>query len=171
MLSRLARLLLALSSLAPVALTWAIADYGRSGFDVRQVYACVLAGALVIACAAILRVAERSLGSVSFVAAELKPVDNEVVAFIFAYLFPVVAPVDGVSAWGQGFVIIILAIVLAFSNAFTFNPVLTLFGYRFYEIKSTSGISYLLISKSDITDLRRVQRVGQLSRYLLLHIR
>ncbi len=170
MLSSFAKFLFALASLSPVALTWAVADYGKSGFRQEQVVA-LGAGALVaLICWLVLKGAERSLTKVSFGLVEIKAVDNEVVAFIVTYLFPLTAPAENVSLYSQLFVLTILAFVLSTSNAFTFNPLLTLMKYHFYEAKCSNGISYILLAKKDITDVRQVTHVGRLSKNLMLHL-
>ncbi|ODP31558.1 hypothetical protein [Pandoraea sp. ISTKB] len=170
MLSGFAKFLLALTALSPVALTWAIADYSRNGFNRDQLFTISISIFLAIGCAVLLRVSGKKLTKVTFTVEELKAVDNEVVAYIVTYLFPLVAPATDISLLAQGFVLALLALVLSTSNAFTFNPVLSLLGYHFYEVKCTSGVSYLLLSRNDITDVRVVKKVGRLSRHLMLDL-
>lgn len=171
MLSGFARFLFALAAISPVALIWAIVDTERRGvMDDRQAAVVVLALMIALACWALLNYCKRSLTKVSFPVSEIKAVDNEVVAYIVTYLFPLVAPSDGIGLIGQGAIVLVLGIVLATSNAFTFNPVLTLLGYRFYEAKTEAGITYLLVSKSDITDVKSVKSVGLISTHLVLQI-
>ena len=170
MISGFYRFLFALSSLAPVALTWAIADVDKNGVSIRQAVAILLALGLLLVCYLVLRTAHRASGKISFSITDIKAVDNEVVAYIVTYLFPLVAPADGVGTTSLVFVFLLLAVVMATSNAFTFNPLLTLLHYRFYEVRCTSGVTYLLLSKTDISDLKQVKNVGKLSRHLVLHL-
>lgn len=171
MISGFYRFLFALSSLAPVALTWAIADVDKNGFALRQAYAIAIAVGLLVICYGVLSTAHRSSTRVSFAVTDIKAVDNEVVAYIVTYLFPLIAPADGVGVTSLIFVFLLLAIVMATSNAFTFNPLLTILQYRFYEVRCTSGVTYLLLSKHDISDLKQVASVGRLSRHLVLHLK
>lgn len=170
MLSTVAKLLLALTAMSPVALTWAIADYGKQGYSPDQITVVGIAAILALLCLLILRTGTRSLTKVSFSIEEIKAVDNEVVAYIVTYLFPLVAPANDLSLPAQFFVLALLAFVLSTSNAFTFNPILSVLGYHFYEVKCTTGVSYLLLSRSDITDVRMVQKVGRLSKHLMLDL-
>lgn len=169
-LSSIARLLLALAAISPIALTWAVADFGRRGYSPQQLFAVAAAVGLAVACMGVLRIGRRSLTRVSFSVQELKAVDNEVVAYIVTYLFPLVAPSAEISVYAQVLVIVLLAMVLATSHAFTFNPILSLFGYHFYEVKCSSGVSYLLLSRNDITDVKMVRYVGRLSKHLMLDL-
>jgi hypothetical protein len=86
------------------------------------------------------------------------------------YLFPLLAPAADISVLSQVFVFLVLALVLSTSHAFTFNPILTFAGYHFYEAECSSGVTYLLLSKNDITDVKVVQKVGRLSRHLVLDL-
>ncbi len=167
MLRGFARLLLAFAALSPVALTWAISDYGRGGFSQEQGIVLFCAAMLAWICYLVIHQATRRLARISFVVNEVRAVDNEVVGYIVTYLFPLISPAE-VNGASLGFVLLVLAVVLSASHAFTFNPLLTLLGYHFYEVKCASGISYLLMSKSDITDVKQVRRVSKISNYLML---
>jgi hypothetical protein len=112
----------------------------------------------------------KRLTRISFAVAEVKAVDNEVVAYVVAYLFPLIAPAQSVDYITFGFVLMVLALVLSSAHAFTFNPLLTLFGYHFYEVKSSAGVSYILLSKQDVTDVKQVNSVGKLTNYLMLDL-
>jgi small neutral amino acid transporter SnatA (MarC family) len=168
MLSTFARLLLAFAALSPVALTWVIVDYGRRGFSQDQIAILLAALALAAICYWILILAERRLTRISFSVEEVKAVDNEVVGYIVTYLFPLIAPAGSINGASLLFVLLVLAFVLSAAHAFTFNPLLTIFGYHFYEVKCRTGVSYLLISKSDITDIKQIATVSRISNYLVL---
>lgn len=170
MLSQLARLLLALTALSPVAFTWAIASYGAGGFKWDQVQIIFCASMLAVICALVIAAASRRLNRISFSVQEVKAVDNEVVAYIVTYLFPLIAPAQTVNSLGLLFVMLILAAVLSTAHAFTFNPLLTIFGYHFYEVKCSTGVTYLLMSKGNITDVKKVAQVGRISHYLMLDL-
>lgn len=170
MLGAFAKFLLALSALSPVAFVWAIADYSRNGYQINQVSALIGAVLLAVICMLLLHAARKMLNEISFKAEEIKSVDNEVVSYVVTYLFPLVAPATGVSIEAQFAVFAILAYVLSTSNAFTFNPILNALGYHFYEVKSSSGVSYLLLSKSEITDVKSVNKVGRITKHLMLDL-
>lgn len=170
MLRGLARLLLAFGALSPVAVTWVIADYGRRGYDRDQIVVIFCAAMLALVCFLVLTAAARQLTKVSFSIEEIRAVDSEVVAYVVTYLFPLVAPTETVNSLSLGFVFLLLAIVLSSAHAFTFNPLLTVLGYHFYEVKCSTGVSYLLISKGDISDVKQVDAVVRLSKFLVLDI-
>jgi hypothetical protein len=170
MLSVFAKLLLAMSALSPVTFTWAIADYSRNGYRKEQLIALAATLILAIVSWSVLQLGSRSLTKITFNVEELKAIDNEIVAYIVTYLFPLVAPSEDISLPAQAAVLLILAVVLATSNAFTFNPILSFIGYHFYEVKCSTGVSYLLLSRSDLTDVKTIKKVGRLSKHLMLDL-
>lgn len=170
MLSGIAKFLLALTALSPAALTWAIADFSKRGYQPSQMIVLAAALSLILSCMVLLRHAGKALTRISFTVQTIKAVDNEVVAYVVTYLFPLVAPAADVSVLSQLFVLLVLAIVLSTSHAFTFNPILTFVGYHFYEAQASTGVTYLLLSKNDITDVRSVKEVGRLSKHLVLDL-
>jgi hypothetical protein len=170
MLGAFARFLFALAALSPVAITWVIATSRDHGFGREQVVVLSGAALMALVCYLVLREARQRLGAVSFEIQEVKAMDNEVVAYVVAYLFPMIAPSGSIDYLSFGFVLLVLAAVLSSAHAFTFNPVLTLFGYHFYEVKCKSEVSYLLLSRSDITDVKQVDSVGRLTNYLMIDL-
>jgi hypothetical protein len=170
MLSSTARFIFSLAALSPVALTWAIADFGQRGWQLSQgiIFFCALLLALI--CGLVLLDARRRLTRISFAVVEVKAVDNEVVAYVVAYLFPLVTPAPLLHSYSLIFIFALLAVVMSSSHAFTFNPLLTLMGYHFYEVKCSSGVSYLVLSKRDVTDVKLIRSVGRLSNFLMLDL-
>ena len=161
-----ARLLLALSSLSPVLITWVIVNFCANGFRWFQVVLLAVALFLVFICYILVSYLMRSLGHVSINVISVKSIDNEAVSYIIAYLFPLISP--GSDAVLFISVFLFLAFIMYASNAFTFNPILTLFGLHFYEIQSKSGVSYILLSVNDITDVNKIKKVIRLSGHVML---
>lgn len=67
--------------------------------------------------------------------------------------------------------IILGAVVLWMMSAIPPHPMLRIFGYRFYKIKSASGVVYTLISRRDIPDPGEVKSVKRISGAMLMEIR
>ncbi|MDZ7815507.1 MAG: hypothetical protein U5N86_05735 [Planctomycetota bacterium] len=80
--------------------------------------------------------------------------DKEILAFLLAYLLPFLSSDDMAfkGEWITGaYILVIIFWVIAHAGAFHFNPVMGLLGYHFYSIKDSNNVSYLLISKKQIT--------------------
>ncbi|MDF3982898.1 hypothetical protein P3W23_12950 [Luteibacter sp. PPL554] len=170
MLSTLARLLLALTALSPVVLTWALADLGRNGIALSQVSAGAIAALFAAMCWLILRGSQRVLTQISFAATEVKAIDNEAIAFVLTYLVPLLSPTDNTSYVALCLVFILLAFLLSFTHAFTFNPLLAVLGFHFYEVKSSANVTYLVLSRAKLTSPDSIKRVARLSNFLLLDL-
>lgn len=169
MLNGFLKLLLALTAVSPVSLTWAVADYSRNGFKPLQCYAVIGGVLLVLLCYLIIRIAKARTTLISFEASSVKTMDNEVVAYVVTYLFPLVTPVGEVSVTAQLLILLMIVFLLSTAHAFTFNPVLSILGYHFYEVESKAGVSYILLSDKTLTDVRSINSVGRLSSFLLIH--
>jgi hypothetical protein len=58
--------------------------------------------------------------------------------------------------------------VLWTTHALHVNPVLGLIGFHFYEVETQEGVTYLLITKRTINNLKGVTSVVQLTEYGIL---
>lgn len=171
MLGYLAKGLLVGTSLAPILITWAYADYLNAGFQGRQVAFLVATLGCVILCALILGEARKRLPRSSIEVVSVRPADTEVVGFVIAYLFPLAfATADTLDTRLLVFVVLLIAFIVWTTNAFNFNPLMTALRYHFYEVEAANRVTYLVLSKSDIVRTRDVSRVAQLTNYVLLDV-
>lgn len=169
MLSRFAKLLLVATSLAPILVTWAFADWREHGASIAQLSAVVVALLLVVLCALLIRGARRLLGEIQFAASAIKTADSEVVGFIVAYLLPLVSAGSGrFDPILLVFIMLLLGLIVWSSNAYSVNPLLSLFGYHFYEVTNTDGVTFLFLARRELQSVNDVTSVKQLSRYVLL---
>lgn len=169
MLSRFAKFLLVASSLAPVLITWAFADWRQYGFAPRQASAVILAIGLAVICRLILIEAHRRFGPARFTATELRTADSDMVGFVVAYLLPLVGVATGDLDYALLlFVMALIGLIVWSANAYSVNPLLALFGFHFYEVSNADGVSFLFLSKRDLRSTREISTVVQLTRYVLL---
>jgi len=66
------------------------------------------------------------------------------------------------------FVAVIFFFIVYNSHAYHFNPLLGLFGYHFFEVTIEGDITYVLITRQNITDCKAVSQVVQLTEYMIL---
>ena len=96
---------------------------------------------------------------------ETKNIDKEPLGFLLAYLWPFMTqPIEFTeNIWV--FIAVIFVFVVCFyqSSAFIFNPVLTLLGYHFYEIKVGKRVKTFLISKKIFSLEKNTLRICELS--------
>lgn len=169
MLNAVAKLLLVLTSFAPVLLTYGFATYLNSGVT-AAVFALVgLTALLVVLCLLIIRAARHQLEHLPFPISSVKSADSEIVGFMIAYLLPLISAADStVSLPLMTFVLILFLVVVWTSNAYHVNPLLGIFGYHFYEVTTESGVTYLLMTRRSIRNSKSVSTVVQLTTYIVL---
>lgn len=169
-MNRFYKLLFAATSMAPITGAYAINQF-RDGQVMWGASFIVLGLSLTLICWAVLAFAARNQQTEPLHVVEVELADKEILAFLIAYLLPVLSresfdilanPLSGF------FVLFILLLCVYNSNAFHFNPLLAMVGYHFYEVKTESGIPYMLITRHIIRDKNYATLVKELSTYVYL---
>jgi len=166
-LSRLAMLLLVLTSLAPVLLVQC-----ATLLPDEPVRAAAWGGAALLfagSCAGLLAYAGRRGEVVTFVIAKSKTLDKEAVAFLVTYALPLLAQKEHVIRPYAMISFLLLAVIVLYRlQVAHVNPLLALVGYRFFEVSPKSGETALLITKD--LDANGSHRVVQLTRHIWLGV-
>ncbi len=80
----------------------------------------------------------------------VKPTDKDVLAFLMAYLLPLLGK-DAI-AFGKPiiatYIYALIFLAIYHSNSFHFNPLLSMLGFHFYEIQTVPGYSAILLSRN-----------------------
>ena len=165
MLNFFAKSLLVSTSLSPVLGGVAVSQFERGQPWTSWIWWLAVAILLVAFCWALLRYAEKNAQKQLFCIKEFERKDQEMLAFLFIYLLPFVRSEDSTfaSEWLTSmYVLVIIIVAIAHAGAFHFNPVMYFFfGYRFYAVKNSHGVSNLLISKKELRRPgKNVQTVG-----------
>ena len=169
-MNRFYKLLFAATSMAPITGAYAINQF-IDGQIASGIGFIILGLSLMFICWAMLIFAARNQQTEPLYVVEVGLSDKEILAFLIAYLLPVLSrdsfdvlanPLSGF------FVLFILLLCVYNSNAFHFNPLLAMAGYHFYEVKTESGIPYMLITRNTIRDKNYATLVKELSTYVYL---
>ncbi len=171
MLNRIAKFLLVSTSLAPVLGAVAMNQFAH-GEMIRGAGWLGAGLLLVLLCWAMLRYAAKNAQKHLFHIKEFERNDKEVLAFLLAYLLPFVSQANmGFNGqWLTGaYVLAIIFLVFAHAGAFHFNPVMGLLRYHFYAVKNGDGVSYLLISKDELTRAGKDVQTVRLAHGIYLH--
>ncbi len=99
---------------------------------------------------------------------EIEPVNNEYLPIYLGYIFVSVSipnPEKGQVYW-LIFIVIYLLIVIfvTFSQSLSFNPILILFGYGYYRIKTQNGVKVFLVTCRKIDKCRNNYNFDNLSK-------
>ncbi len=149
----LAKCLLVSTSLSPVLFAVAVGQFEHCEPWTSYIWWLVVAFLLVVLCWLLLRYAAANLEKHIFHIKEFERKDQELLAFLFIYLLPFIRSenVTFASQWlTSAYILTIIIIAIAHAGAFHFNPVMRIFGYRFYAVKNGHGVSTLLISKKNL---------------------
>lgn len=153
MLNFFAKFLLVSTSLSPVFGAMAISQFERGCPWTTWIWWLAAAISLVFFCRYFLRYSVKTLGEDKLTITEFERNDFETLTFLFIYLLPFIQS-DHVTLeiqWMTAvYVITVIIVAIVYANAFHFNPVMRLFGYRFYSVKDGKGVSNLVISKTDL---------------------
>lgn len=169
MLGRPARVLLALTAVAPMSVSLAYAFIARGDnwlTAVAALAACLLLGVLS---QWIINRASRTFEDLPISIKKVKSADKEVLGFFVAYALPLIFKGDATPDFGAWAIAIgMLVFVLWSTHAFQVNPVLGLLGYHFYEVETQEGVTYLLLTRKTINNLASIKKVVQLTEYGIL---
>lgn len=172
MLNRLAKFLLVSTSLSPILGAVAVNQYalGRSWSSWFPWLAVAIL--LVLICWLLLQYAAKNAQKHRFRIEQFESSDKEVLAFLLAYLLPFISAKDMAfeGQWMTGaYILAIIFLVIAHAGAFHFNPVMGLLGYHFYGVKSSEGISQLLISRAELRQPGKEIETVRLAHNIYLH--
>jgi len=152
LLSKLAKLLLVATSLAPVLGAFAMVriSEGKSGWSVYQWF--FYAAMLLAICVLVTRFAKSNVEKEVLNIKTVRNSDKEILAFLIAYLLPLVTHDSlGIkSVATTTYVFAIIAWAVYHCNSYYFNPLLGLLGYHFYEIETVDGMPHMLLTKQTI---------------------
>ncbi|MCC9602876.1 hypothetical protein LOC67_20190 [Stieleria sp. JC731] len=173
MLSKIAKLLLVASSLAPVLAAFAVREIA-SGKPVDSTWPLLLVTvALPVICFLVIHYAKNNLERQSLHVKKIKSTDKEVLAYLIAYLLPLLAT-DVVdfrdNTLTTVFIFGMIFLAIYHSNAFHFNPLLGFVGFHFYEVVCDDDMTYLLVTNRIIRKQSGESTVVQLSDYIFFEL-
>ena len=101
----------------------------------------------VFCCIKLIDYAKKKLAPVKYKITEASAKDGEMLSNTIAYLIPMITlTIDNVNYFMLAGLVVIIIILTLLTRAVILNPVLYLFGYRYYTIKADSGMGYTLIT-------------------------
>lgn len=169
--SLLVRISLLISSFAPIVLVWGVVDFIESGLSFGW-STWVLIGIFFIFLflpPVILRLCKSNLGNETVSYQSAKILENGGEGFVGTYILPFLSNVitDHWYILMIG-IMIILTLVIWVNNSFCFNPALSLFGYKFYEVTNSKNVTFILLSRKSIIDPQSIKQVFNITDYLKL---
>lgn len=168
MLSKLAKISLVSTSIAPIFLTLWFVNFSKNWNWKEGFGYLLLAILLTLLCWILLYLSGKRLEKLKLEITSVKTTDNEMIGFILAYLLPLMDKSSVEIESRVMFVVALLFLVVITSNSYHFNPLIGFLGYHFYEVTITGGISYVLISKKSIRNYKSIKNVVHISEYMIM---
>ncbi|BET96515.1 hypothetical protein [Xenorhabdus taiwanensis] len=149
-LNKFARLALTATSVAPVCITLAYLSLIQKNHIMLGVYIAI--GVISVCfCIFILNYSIHHSEQTKKNIKTATPANKEVTNYFLTYLFPLLSTSGTFLDWKiAAFFYISLLIYVSFSEGYSFNPLLSFFGYKFYEAEDETGVSFVLITKTDL---------------------
>lgn len=171
MLSRLAKAMLVSTSFAPVLVSYSFVLFLEEKSLKIIMIPLIIAIVLAIICMCFLGKAKENMQVIDFPISSIKTADGEVLGFLAAYLLPFITLTSNqINTIILMYVFVLFFIVIWTTNSYHVNPIISLLGYHFYEVETISNITFLLITKKDLVNTSNIQKVVQLTEYMVLDI-
>lgn len=123
----------------------------------------------VIICYLTLSIAKTKLTKNRIDVKSIKTADNNLTAFILSYFLPCIDLLSKTSISIFVLIFIMLIIVFITKNTYFYNPLIKLFGYKYFEITTTKDVSYLMISKKRLINKNQINAYSQITDFVILN--
>jgi len=156
MLNISARLMLTSSAFMPLMLVLSAMEFFKTNFmlGLSLLIASVI---LVLLCCYLLKIT----------AAEIA--DKENISFVLFYFLPLLTnSFAEINLILWLLVIVILVLIYSCGYHYHFNPLFNVLGWHFYKTHTKEGITYILLTKKQITNNQETYRVKQLTEYIFI---
>lgn len=170
MFSAIIKSLLIMTSLTPICMVYAWVAISE-GYVWAPFWLLLASCVLVLVCWAVLSFGVSRLENFPFKFDSVEPADQESISFLLLYLSPLfldkIADVNFnilVPALG------VYAFLLATSYTYHFNPLISMMGWHFFKVQSSEGVTYVLLTRKKIRNVDRIEKVGQLTGYMLIDL-
>lgn len=171
MFNQLIKVLLSITALAPILLTYSFVLYLEKNSNKLIFILVIITIILILLCYSLLYFAKRKLEKIRFQPKTIKSADSNIISFIIAYLIPFISLNSSViDLKVLTFVTFIILITIFRTHGYHINPLLSVVNYHFYEVTTNNGITYILISKKTLRNVSSVKLVTEISEYTLLDI-
>lgn len=186
MFSKSLKLLFVTTAYAPILLIWwlvsiynifqiggslEIIDFGNFKFlelfnRTNLIYLFFL---LIICCWFILYLSKTKLTRNYIEIKSIKSSDLNMNILVFSYFLPCIEIYKKDSIFIYGWFLALLITIFINKGTYFYNPLMKLFGFRYYEIATKKEMTFLMISKDKIINAKDIIAYSQLTDYVILN--
>lgn len=186
MFSKLFRLVFVVTAYSPILLIWwivgiftFIGDDGKTQihnvaditfFDLKNNYWLLISFILLLAFSGIvLYLAHTKLTRNHIEVKSIKSADFNMTTLLLSYFLPCVEFYKKDTIFVVGWIVVLVIVILIIKNSYFYNPLMKLFGYRYYEIATKREVTFTMISKRKLINSKDINSYTQLTDYVILN--
>lgn len=186
MFSKLFKLTFVISAYSPILLIWWVVGVftfiDESGKTQRysitdipltnltsKYWVLILFAFLLIFCWYILHLAHTKITKNHIEVKSIKSSDFNMNTLLFSYFLPCIEFYNRDTFFIIIWIVILFIIILISKNSYYYNPILKIFGYRYYEITTQKDVSFTMISKRKLINSKDIHTYAQLTDYVILN--
>lgn len=124
---------------------------------------------LFLICYYILFLAKTKLTRNNIELKSIKSSDLNMNTLIFSYFLPCIEIYKKDEIYIIGWILILFIIILINKETYFYNPLMKIFGYRYYEVATKKEVTYLMISKQKLINTNDIKAYSQLTDYVILN--
>ena len=99
----------------------------------------------------------------------IKSADLNMNSLLLSYFYHVLNSLKKIQIFIFGWFVVLIILIVINRGTYFYNPIIKLFGYRYYEVTTNSGVVYTMISKKKLVNTNEVKRYSQLTDYVILN--
>ena len=169
MYSRLIRLFLVLTSLAPIFLSLAFVVFRGNGINKQVIVVFSIALLLFVGGFFCVKFGSKKLEVFSGKIEGIKSADSEIFSFLLIYCLPFLIKNEPVPDYIMClYIAVVFGVILYNSNCLYFNPALGILGFHLYEIVLKNGTTCVLLSRNTFRGIPNEIQMLRLSEYVLM---
>lgn len=186
MFSKLMKLIFVITAYAPIILIWwivSVYNVLKDGKSIKVIdfpsfkfvnlferlnliYLFLL---LFLICWYILFLAKTKLTRNNIELKSIKSSDLNMNTLIFSYFLPCIEIYKKDDIYIIGWILILFIIIFINKGTYFYNPLMKIFGYRYYEVATKKEVTYLMISKQKLINTNDVKAYSLLTDYVILN--
>ena len=124
---------------------------------------------LVLACWYILFLAQTKLTTNTIELKSIKSSDQNINFLIFSYFLPCIEIYKKDEVYICGWILVLFIIMWINRETYSYNPLVKIFGYSYYEIVTKKEVTYLMISKQKLININDIKSYSQLTDFVILN--
>lgn len=99
----------------------------------------------------------------------LKTADEKMASLVFCYFLPCIEIYNKDMISKISWIVILFILILINKGTYFYNPLMKLFGFKYYEVSTKSGTNYLMISQKKLTNKNDIKAYSKLTDYVILN--